>query len=93
MLFSLIVKPLLTSFNSKNVTPAFMLIFLTFYLGMFILSSVLKEVMITKPLWIHRCETTTIHGFEAVKDTLAQQVIDETATGEGVADALDFGGV
>ncbi|MGL5139763.1 MAG: DUF898 family protein [Beijerinckiaceae bacterium] len=63
------------------------------YLGMFILGTVLKEVMITKPLWVHTCETTTIHGFDIVKDTLARHVADETATGEGFADALDFGGV
>jgi uncharacterized membrane protein YjgN (DUF898 family) len=63
------------------------------YLGMFILGSVLKELLISKPLWIHMCETTTIHGFDAVKETLARHVADEAATGEGFADALDFGGV
>jgi Bacterial protein of unknown function (DUF898) len=82
----------------RNAPVAYLQIILygigaVFYLAAFYLFSSLKEVMLNQGFWRHATETMTISNLAAVDTILVSAVADEAATGEGLADALDFGGV
>jgi uncharacterized membrane protein YjgN (DUF898 family) len=63
------------------------------YLGVIVLFAVLKEVLVNQQLWRWTAATLTIHNLAAVDDVIGSAVIIDSATGEGFADAIDFGGV
>jgi uncharacterized membrane protein YjgN (DUF898 family) len=63
------------------------------YLGGFLGFGVLKELMLNQPFWRLTAGTLTAKGLEGLDAIVAQAVTAESATGEGFADALDFGGV
>ena len=63
------------------------------YLGGFIGFSALKELVFNQGLWRHTVATLHVENLEAVDGIIGGAVATESATGEGLSDALDFGGV
>jgi uncharacterized membrane protein YjgN (DUF898 family) len=63
------------------------------YLGAFVLFSILKELLINRRFWELACESLTLGNIESVDQVIATALSAERATGEGLADALDFGGM
>jgi uncharacterized membrane protein YjgN (DUF898 family) len=63
------------------------------YFGAFVSLAVLKEVMVNQQLWRLTAATLTVHNLAAVDDVIGSAVALDSATGEGFADAIDFGGV
>jgi uncharacterized membrane protein YjgN (DUF898 family) len=63
------------------------------YLAIFIVFSVLKELMLNRRFWELGCQTMTLENIQSVDQIIATALSSENATGEGLADALDFGGV
>jgi uncharacterized membrane protein YjgN (DUF898 family) len=63
------------------------------YLGTFIAFGVMKEVVLNQGFWRHAVATLAIENLSAVDGIIGGGVSPEAATGEGLADALDFGGV
>ncbi|MFM9973248.1 MAG: DUF898 family protein [Beijerinckiaceae bacterium] len=63
------------------------------YLFSFLVFSCVKELVLNQGFWRHAAATMWIGNLDAADSIIGTQVHDETATGEGLADALDFGGV
>ncbi len=63
------------------------------YLGGFTVFAALKELVFSQGFWRHAVSTLDIANLGDVDDILGTGVSPEAATGEGLADALDFGGV
>ncbi len=63
------------------------------YLGGVLMLGVLKELFLNRPFWQLLAGTLTVRGLDHLDEVLGSAVSDEAATGEGFADALDFGGV
>jgi uncharacterized membrane protein YjgN (DUF898 family) len=63
------------------------------YLGGIYVFMALKELMLSQAFWRRACASVTVAGLHAVDGVVATTTADESATGEGLADALDFGGV
>ncbi len=63
------------------------------YLGAMLTLGVLKELLLSRPLWQLLAGSLTVSGLDSLHEVMADAVRDESATGEGFADALDFGGV
>ncbi len=63
------------------------------YLGGFTVFAALKELVFSQGFWRHAVSTLDIANLGDVDDILGGGVAPEAATGEGLADALDFGGV
>lgn len=61
-----------------------------FYLTVFLLWQVLRQVFITLPEWEHYAETLTIGGAMSLSN-VSQRARDEHAEAEGFAEALDLG--
>jgi uncharacterized membrane protein YjgN (DUF898 family) len=64
-----------------------------FYLVSFFIGSSLKELILNQGFWRQAAGRLTVHGLDAMQDVIGTGVKDEAATGEGLADALDFGGI
>jgi uncharacterized membrane protein YjgN (DUF898 family) len=64
-----------------------------FYLGGAYLFMSLKELVLNQAFWRRAAESITVTGLNAIAGITARPGDDEMATGEGLADALDFGGV
>ncbi len=64
-----------------------------FYLLLFLGGAALKEIILTQGIWRNSINTMTISNLEALEQIIGSGVLPEAATGEGLADALDFGGV
>jgi uncharacterized membrane protein YjgN (DUF898 family) len=77
--------------SALAATIPFVLILI--YLGIFVLFSVLKELMLNRRFWELGCQTMTLENIQSVDEIIATALSSENATGEGLADALDFGGV
>ena len=76
-----------------TLSPGVLVVPAILYLGAFIGSSALKELVFNQGLWRHTIATLWIENLEAVDQVIGSSVATEAATGEGLADALDFGGV
>ena len=63
------------------------------YLGGVLLFGVLKELFMNRPFWQLLAGSLTVQGLDHLDEVLNRSVRNEAATGEGFADALDFGGV
>jgi uncharacterized membrane protein YjgN (DUF898 family) len=63
------------------------------YLGGVTAFAVAKELILNQGYWRHAVATLGIENLAAVDDIIGSGVLPEAATGEGLADALDFGGV
>jgi uncharacterized membrane protein YjgN (DUF898 family) len=63
------------------------------YLGGFTAFASLKELVFNQGFWRHALSTLDIANLEALDEIIGGSVEPEAATGEGLADALDFGGV
>ncbi len=63
------------------------------YLGGVLMLGVLKELFMNRPFWQLLAGTLTVQGLDHLDEILSRSVSEEAATGEGFADALDFGGV
>ncbi|MGL4637594.1 MAG: YjgN family protein [Beijerinckiaceae bacterium] len=63
------------------------------YLSVFLMFSYAKETFLNQRFWRHAAVTLTILNLQTADNILAQSIADESATGEGLADAFDFGGV
>jgi uncharacterized membrane protein YjgN (DUF898 family) len=63
------------------------------YLLAFLMFGALKELLLNQPFWRIMAGTLTLTGLEHLESIIGQSTAAETATGEGFADALDFGGV
>jgi uncharacterized membrane protein YjgN (DUF898 family) len=77
--------------NQVPVGP--MLVLIISYLSIFLIWSSLKELILNQGFWRLAAGHMTIHGLDAMQDILGTGVKDEAAMGEGLADALDFGGI
>ncbi len=83
----------LMSFTVSYLPVAFIGLLMVGYLGTFLLFGGIKEIVLNQRFWRLAAQTLTIVNLEAADSVLAQSVNDEAATGEGLADAFDFGGV
>jgi uncharacterized membrane protein YjgN (DUF898 family) len=63
------------------------------YLGGVYVLMALKELMLDQAFWRRAGGSISVFGLETIGGVTAAPVADETATGEGIGDALDFGGV
>jgi uncharacterized membrane protein YjgN (DUF898 family) len=63
------------------------------YLGGVYVVMALKELMLNRAFWRRAAGSVTVFGLERVGGITAVAVADEAATGEGIGDAIDFGGV
>jgi uncharacterized membrane protein YjgN (DUF898 family) len=63
------------------------------YLLAFLIFGALKELLLNQPFWRIMAGTLTLRGLEHLESVIGQSTAAEAATGEGFADALDFGGV
>jgi uncharacterized membrane protein YjgN (DUF898 family) len=63
------------------------------YLGGVYVVMALKELMLNRAFWARAAGSLTVFGLERVGEVTARPGEDESATGEGLGDALDFGGV
>jgi uncharacterized membrane protein YjgN (DUF898 family) len=63
------------------------------YLGGVTAFAVAKELILGQGYWRHAVATLGIENLAAVDGIIGSGVLPEAATGEGLADALDFGGV
>lgn len=63
------------------------------YLLLFLFWSALKELILNQGFWRAALDSLSIEDLAELDGVLATSVADEAATGEGFADALDFGGV
>jgi uncharacterized membrane protein YjgN (DUF898 family) len=63
------------------------------YLGGVTVFAVAKELILSQGYWRHAVATLSIENLAAVDQIIGSGVLPEAATGEGLADALDFGGV
>lgn len=79
----------LTGARSSVVIGAFAVI----YLAGFLVLGVLKELLLNQPFWRLTVGTLTAYGLDQLDEIVNLAVREEAATGEGFADALDFGGV
>jgi uncharacterized membrane protein YjgN (DUF898 family) len=64
-----------------------------FYLIIFFIGSGVKELILNQGFWRRAAGRMMIHNLDAMQDVMGTGVKDEAATGEGLADALDFGGI
>jgi uncharacterized membrane protein YjgN (DUF898 family) len=53
----------------------------------------LKELMLNQPFWRRATESVMVFGLADAAGVIARHGDTESATGEGLADAIDFGGV
>jgi uncharacterized membrane protein YjgN (DUF898 family) len=60
--------------------------------GIYVLMS-LKELLLNQPFWRRSMESLQVSGLEGIAGVVARAATDESATGEGLGDAIDFGGV
>jgi uncharacterized membrane protein YjgN (DUF898 family) len=98
LVLSVVVLSLVVPVITRNAPTAYAQIILygigvVAYLAVFFLFSCLKELIFNQGFWRHATETMTVSNLAAVDTILGSAVADEAATGEGLADALDFGGV
>jgi uncharacterized membrane protein YjgN (DUF898 family) len=63
------------------------------YLGTFLLFGGIKEIVLNQRFWRLAVQTLTLLNLGATDGIVARTVNEEPATGEGLADAFDFGGV
>jgi uncharacterized membrane protein YjgN (DUF898 family) len=63
------------------------------YLGGVYLFMALKELMLNRGFWRRAAESVTVMGLDQVGAVLATAVEADSGAGEGLADAIDFGGV
>ncbi len=63
------------------------------YLGGVYVFMALKELMLNLPFWRRATESVTAIGLADAAGVIARHGDAESATGEGFADAIDFGGV
>jgi uncharacterized membrane protein YjgN (DUF898 family) len=63
-----------------------------YLVGVYVFMS-LKELMLNRPFWRSAAGSITVFGLDRVDGIVARPVADEAATGEGLADAIDFGGI
>ncbi|MGL4243350.1 MAG: YjgN family protein [Beijerinckiaceae bacterium] len=63
------------------------------YLGGIYILMCLKELILNQAFWRRAASSVSVVGLNAVAGVIATPGADESATGEGLADALDFGGV
>jgi uncharacterized membrane protein YjgN (DUF898 family) len=76
-----------------DLPAVFLVLAMVGYLGTFLLFSGIKEIVLNQRFWRIAAQTLTIHNLDSANSVLAQSVSEESATGEGLADAFDFGGV
>jgi uncharacterized membrane protein YjgN (DUF898 family) len=79
----------------KTGTPPIgpLVVIILAYLLAFLIFGALKELLLNQPFWRAMAGTLTLTGFEHLDAVIGQSTAAEAATGEGFADALDFGGV
>jgi uncharacterized membrane protein YjgN (DUF898 family) len=86
--------PILAKASSGGPVFSVMLLLpMLLYLVAFIGFSALKEILFNQGYWRHAVVTLSVVNLEAADGIIGSSVTEETATGEGLADALDFGGV
>jgi uncharacterized membrane protein YjgN (DUF898 family) len=79
--------------NPNNLHFGVIAVSVVSYLTIFLIGSSLKELTLNQGFWRLAAGRMTVHGLDAIDDVLGTGVKDEAATGEGLADALDFGGI
>jgi uncharacterized membrane protein YjgN (DUF898 family) len=79
--------------NARASGPLAVMFVFFLYLGLFTLFAVLKEVIVNQGLWRWMAATLYPQNLSAVDDVIGSAVNIDSATGEGFADAIDFGGV
>jgi uncharacterized membrane protein YjgN (DUF898 family) len=88
-----LVPFLLSGFSKESVVMLVTVLVIPAYLGSFITFGVMKEIILNQGFWRHAVATLAIENLAAVDEIIGSSVTSEAATGEGLADALDFGGV
>jgi uncharacterized membrane protein YjgN (DUF898 family) len=63
------------------------------YLGSFLIFGGIKELVLNQRFWRLATQSLSILNLASADSVLGQSIADEAATGEGLADAFDFGGV
>ncbi len=93
LVLAALVPAVFTAFSAGAPSFGMILIPVVLYLSGFTLFAVLKELVFKQGFWRHAVETLGIENLAAVDGIIGSSVSPESATGEGLADALDFGGV
>lgn len=85
----------LSVLGGRGGTPGFGLIALAagFYLGGVYLFMGLKELLLNRAFWRRAAGSVTVSGLARIGEITGSAVAADNAAGEGLADALDFGGV
>ncbi len=75
--------------------PAHLIVLLAIpvYLGFFLFAGWAREVVLSRGIWLRSAESMSVENLDSVNSIVAQARSGERATGEGFADAIDFGGV
>jgi uncharacterized membrane protein YjgN (DUF898 family) len=81
--------------SGRGGNPGFGIIALAaaLYLGGVYVFMALKELLLNRAFWRRAAGSVTVSGLEHIGDITGSAVAADNAAGEGLADALDFGGV
>lgn len=79
--------------GASAAAPAAIAIAAIAYLGGVYVFMALKELMLNRAFWAKAAGSITVFGIERIGEVMGRPVEGDLATGEGLADAIDFGGV
>jgi Bacterial protein of unknown function (DUF898) len=81
------------SFNPNSPPIATIAVTMIGYLSSFVVFAGLKELYLNQPFWRLAVGSLGLINLDAANDVIGQSVSEEAATGEGIGDALEFGGI
>jgi hypothetical protein len=93
MLLAMLAPAIFGSLRPGSISIGAIVLPVFLYLGGVTAFAALKELIFSQGFWRHAVAMMGIENLAAVDDIIGGGVSPEAATGEGLADALDFGGV
>jgi uncharacterized membrane protein YjgN (DUF898 family) len=93
MLLAILAPAIFGSLRPGSISIGAIVLPVFLYLGGVTAFAALKELIFSQGFWRHAVAMMGIENLAAVDDIIGGGVSPEAATGEGLADALDFGGV
>jgi uncharacterized membrane protein YjgN (DUF898 family) len=93
LLLLFLAPALLTLPDLESMSSGVIVLPVILYLGGVTAFAAAKELILNQGFWRHATATLGIDNLAAANDIIGTGVTPEAATGEGLGDALDFGGV
>jgi uncharacterized membrane protein YjgN (DUF898 family) len=93
MLLAMLAPAIFGSLRTGSISIGAIVLPVFLYLGGVTAFTALKELIFSQGFWRHAVAMMGIENLAAVDEIIGGGVSPEAATGEGLADALDFGGV